>query len=148
MTQRNCGIERRLVMNVSPTERSVAAIPEKGTETITLLPDLTTTGADEPLRYPSTPAPVISSKILTIPRGGKSNWMIHPVPAYLYVLEGALTVEFIDGKRQRYRVGQAFLQSQTQWHRGVNEGEVPVRFLAVFLGGQGIPVILHPPATV
>ena len=133
-------------MKVSPPTRPAAASSEKGAETITSLPDLTTTGAGEHLRYLNTPAPVISSKILTIPGGGKSNWMIHPVPAYLYVLEGGLTVEFIDGTRQRYRLGQAFLQSQTHWHRGVNEGEVPVRFLAVFLGGQGVPVILHPPA--
>jgi quercetin dioxygenase-like cupin family protein len=133
-------------MNVSPANALEAASSEKGAETITSLPDLTTTGAGEPLLYPTTPAPVIASKILTIPAGGKTNWMIHPVPAYLYVLEGGLTVEFIDGKRQRYHVGQAFLQSQTHWHRGVNEGEVPVRFLAAFLGGQGIPVILHPPA--
>ena len=108
-------------MNVSPTKQSAAAVPEKGAQTITSLPDLTTTGAGEPLLYPSTPSPVISSKILTIPGGGKSNWMIHPVPAYLYVLDGSLTVEFVDGKRQRYHVGQAFLQSQTQWHHGVNE---------------------------
>ena len=135
-------------MNTNSTRQSATAAPENGVETITPLPDLTNTGAGEPLLYPNTPAPVISSKILTIPPGGKSNWMTHPVPAYLYVLEGGLTVEFIDGKRRSYHVGQAFLQSQTQWHRGVNEGEGAVRFLAVFLGGQGIPTILHPPSAV
>jgi quercetin dioxygenase-like cupin family protein len=71
--------------------------------------------------------------------------MTHPVPAYLYVLQGDLTVEFTGGKRQTCHTGQAFLQSRTQWHRGRNDGTTPVRFLAVFLGAKGVPAILHPP---
>jgi quercetin dioxygenase-like cupin family protein len=117
-----------------------------GSETIAPLPDLTTTAAGEPLLYLSTPDPVISSDILTIPPGGVSHWMTHPVPAYLYVLQGDLTVEFVDGKRQTFHAGQAFLQSRAQWHRGRNDGQTPVRFLAVFLGAKGVPTILHPPA--
>jgi quercetin dioxygenase-like cupin family protein len=120
--------------------------PAGGAETITPLPDLTATAAGEPLLYLSTPDPVISSDILTIPPGGVSRWMTHPVPAYLYVLQGDLTVEFVDGKRQTFHAGQAFLQSRAQWHRGRNDGQTPVRFLAVFLGAKGVPTILHPPA--
>jgi mannose-6-phosphate isomerase-like protein (cupin superfamily) len=116
-----------------------------GSETITTLPDLTTTTAGEPLHYLSTPDPVVSSDILTVPPGKVSRWMVHPVPAYLYVLQGDLTLEFVDGKRQTFHAGQSLLQSQTQWHRGRNEGQVPLRFLAVFMGSKGTPVILHPP---
>jgi quercetin dioxygenase-like cupin family protein len=124
-----------------------AAAPQTGgAETIAPLPDLTATAAGEPLLYLSTPDPVISSDILTIPPGGISHWMTHPVPAYLYVLQGDLTVEFVDGKRQTFHAGQAFLQSRAQWHRGRNDGQTPVRFLAVFLGAKGVPTILHPPA--
>ena len=43
---------------------------------------------------------MVSSDVLTVPPGGVSRWMIHPVPAYLYVLQGDLTLEFVDGKRQ------------------------------------------------
>ncbi len=117
-----------------------------GSETITSLPDLTTTTAGEPLHYLSTPDPVVSSDILTVPPGKVSRWMVHPVPAYLYVLQGDLTLEFIDGKRQTFHTGEALLQSQTKWHRGRNDGQTPLRFLAVFLGSKGTPVILHPPA--
>jgi quercetin dioxygenase-like cupin family protein len=116
-----------------------------GAGSIAALPELTTTVAGEPLLYLSTPDPVISSDILTVPPGGVTQWMTHPVPAYLYVLQGDLTVEFIDGKRQTYHTGQAFLQSRTHWHRGRNDGATPVRFLAVFLGSKGVPTILHPP---
>jgi quercetin dioxygenase-like cupin family protein len=119
-----------------------------GSESIASLPDLNTTSAGEPLHYLSTPEPVVSSDILTVPPGGVSRWMIHPVPAYLYVLQGDLTLEFVDGRRQTFHAGQAFLQSQTKWHRGRNDGQVPLRFLAVFLGSKGTPVILHPPAGV
>jgi quercetin dioxygenase-like cupin family protein len=117
-----------------------------GSETITSLPDLTTTSAGEPLHYLSTPDPVVSSDILTVPPGKVSHWMVHPVPAYLYVLQGDLTLEFVDGKRQTFHTGQSLLQSQTKWHRGRNDGQIPLRFLAVFLGSKGTPVILHPPA--
>jgi len=103
--------------------------------------------AGEPIEYPSTPDPVISSNIITIPPGGVTAWMIHPVQPYLYVLEGTLTVEFAaDGSRQSFKAGQAFLQTRTHWHRGRNDGTTPVRFLGVFVGAKGVPTILHPPS--
>jgi quercetin dioxygenase-like cupin family protein len=116
-----------------------------GAESIAPLPDLTTTDAGEPLLYLSTPDPVVSSDVLTLPPGGVTLWMTHPVPAYLYVLQGDLTVEFIDGKRQTFHAGQALLQARAVWHRGRNDGSVPLRFLAVFFGAKGVPTILHPP---
>lgn len=113
--------------------------------TMTALPALTTTIANEPLAYPSTPEPVISSYVVTIPPGGVTGWMTHPVPAYLYVLEGTLTVELVDGTRRTFEAGQNLLQCHTTWHRGRNEGTTPMRFLAVFVGAKGVPEILHPP---
>jgi quercetin dioxygenase-like cupin family protein len=113
--------------------------------TIAPLPPLTRTIAGESLAYPNTPEPVISSDILTIPPGGVTEWMTHPVPAYLYVLEGRLTVELIDGTLLKFDAGQSFLQCHTTWHRGRNEGTTPMRFLAVFIGAKGVPEILHPP---
>src|ERR1700722_4943783 len=87
----------------------------------------------EPLEYPSSPNPVISSSILTIAPGTVTPWMTHPVQPYLYVLEGTLTVEFAaDGSRHSFSAGQGFLQTRTHWHRGRNDGVVPVRFLGVF----------------
>ena len=61
------------------------------------------------------------------------------------MLQGDLTVELVDGKRQTFHAGQAFLQSRAQWHR--NNGETPLLFLAVLLGAKGVPTILNPPAT-
>jgi len=114
--------------------------------TTTMLAPLTKTIAGEPLAYPSTPEPVVSSAIETIPPGGVTSWMTHPVPAYLYVLEGTLTVELVDGSRQKFDAGQSFLQCRTTWHRGRNEGTTTMRFLAVFIGAKGVPEVLHPPS--
>jgi quercetin dioxygenase-like cupin family protein len=116
-----------------------------GAETITPLADLTTTSAGEPLLYLGTPNPVISSDILTIPPGGVSRWMTHPVPAYVYVLQGSLTVQFMDGKEKTVHQGEVLLQPRAVWHRGRNEGKGTLRFLAVFFGAKGVPGILHPP---
>lgn len=126
---------------------STQSAQEGGGETVTPLPDLTTTTAGEPLLYLSTPDPVISSAILTIPRGGVSRWMIHPVPAYVYILQGDLTVEFIDGKKKTFHEGEVILQPRAVWHRGRNEGQRPLRFLAAFVGAKGVPGIVHPPTT-
>jgi quercetin dioxygenase-like cupin family protein len=107
----------------------------------------TKTLVGEPLEYPSTPNPVITSNIVTIEPGTVTEWMIHPVQPYLYVLEGTLIVEFAaDGSRQSFKAGQAFLQTRTRWHRGCNDGKNPVRFLSVFIGARDVPTILHPPA--
>jgi quercetin dioxygenase-like cupin family protein len=123
-----------------------AAAPPSTEITATGLTPLTRTIAGEPLAYPSTPDPVISSGVVAVPPGGVTEWMIHPVPAYLYVLEGTLTVELIDGTRHRFDAGQSFLQCHTTWHRGRNEGATPLRFLAVFIGAKDAPEIVHPPS--
>ncbi|APR82797.1 Hypothetical protein A7982_08146 [Minicystis rosea] len=104
-----------------------------------------TTIAGEPLSYLSTPTPEISSSILTIAPGASTAWMTHPVPTYIYVLEGTLTVVFAEGPPREFGAGQAFLQTQTKWHHGRNEGKDVVRFLAVSCGARGVPIILHPP---
>jgi quercetin dioxygenase-like cupin family protein len=100
--------------------------------------------ADEPELYLSTPDPEVSSAIFTFPPGAVSQWMIHPAPAYVYVLEGTLLVEFEDGSRQSFHAGQGFLQCRSKWHRGRNDGSQTMRFLAVFFGGKGVPNVVHP----
>jgi quercetin dioxygenase-like cupin family protein len=104
-----------------------------------------TTIAGEPLAYLATPTPEISSVIMTIPPGAATPWMTHPVPIYIYVLEGTLTVEFAEGPTLLFAAGQAFLQARTKWHHGRNDGEGPVRFLAVSIGAREVPGIVHPP---
>jgi quercetin dioxygenase-like cupin family protein len=103
------------------------------------------TDAGEPIIYLNTSSPEISSAIMTIPAGTTTEWMVHPVQGYVYVLEGTLIVEFADGTRKEFKAGQGFPQARSKWHRGRNDGNTPVRFLAVFFGGKDVPNVLHPP---
>ena len=114
-------------------------------ETVTLVSKDDATDAGEPVTYPAGGSPEVTSAVLTVPPGGKTEWMTHPVPGYVYVMEGTLTVEFEDGHHLTFRAGQGFLQARTKWHRGINQGSEPLRFLAVFFGVKGVPIILHPP---
>ena len=100
--------------------------------------------ASEPELYLSTPDPEVSSLVFTFPPGAVSQWMIHPAPVYVYVLEGTLEVEFEDGSHQSFHTGQGFLQCRSKWHRGRNDGSETMRFLAVFFGGKGVPNVVHP----
>src|SRR6516225_11579876 len=76
------------------------------------------TDAGEPIVYLNTPSPEISSAIVTIPAGTTTEWMVHPVQGYVYVLEGSLIVEFADGHRKEFKEGQGFPQTRSRWHRG------------------------------
>jgi quercetin dioxygenase-like cupin family protein len=103
------------------------------------------TDAGEPIIYLNTPSPEISSAIMTIPAGTTTEWMVHPVQGYVYVSEGTLIVEFADGSRKEFKAGQGFPQARSKWHRGRNDDTTPVRFLAVFFGGNDVPNVLYPP---
>lgn len=37
------------------------------------------------------------------------------------------------------------MQARAKWHGGINKGDKPMRFLAVFFGEKGTPVLLNPP---
>jgi quercetin dioxygenase-like cupin family protein len=113
--------------------------------TMTVVSKDSVTIAGEAIAYPGNLVPEVSSAIMTIPPGTTTQWMTHPNQIYIYVLEGTLTVEFADGPQVTFKSGQAFLQTRTKWHRGRNEGDGPVRFLAVSLGAKDVPIALHPP---
>ena len=122
----------------------VKAAPPAPTVSITPVSHDSVTIAAEPELYLSTPEPEVSSVIFTFPPGAVSQWMIHPAPAYIYVLEGTLVVEFEDGSHQSFHAGQGFLQCRAKWHRGRNDSSQTMRFLAVFFGGKGVPNVVHP----
>jgi quercetin dioxygenase-like cupin family protein len=128
----------------------VRPVPAAGTSDrmksgMTVVSKDSATIAGEAIAYPGNLAAEISSATFTIPPGATTRWMTHPTQGYIYVLEGALTVEFADGPQKTFKSGQAFLQTRTKWHRGRNDGNGPVRFLAVFFGAKGVPNVLHPP---
>jgi quercetin dioxygenase-like cupin family protein len=97
----------------------------------------TATAAGQKLQYPQTDKPEIESVLIEIAPGGESGRHMHPVPTYVYVLEGTLTVEMDHGSPREYAAGSGFLESVNTWHNGKNLGQAPVKFLVVFVSEEG-----------
>ena len=103
-----------------------------------------TTIGGQRIEYPKTEKAEMASVIIEIQPGRESGRHMHPVPTYVHVLEGTLTVEFEDGSRQQFEAGKGFLEVVNTWHNGKNLGEVPLKFLVVFAGEQGKPNLIRP----
>lgn len=97
------------------------------------------TADGDPLSFPEGENVEIISVIGTIEPGGRTPRHQHPVPVYVYVLEGELEVQTEGGEPRTYEKGEAFLESVDQWHQAFNKGSEPTRILVVFMGEQGQP---------
>ena len=97
----------------------------------------TATATGQKLQYPQTDKPEIESVLIEIAPGGESGRHMHPVPTYVYVLEGTLTVEMDQGTPREYAAGSGFLESMNTWHNGKNLGQAPVKVLVVFVSEEG-----------
>lgn len=87
-----------------------------------------------PLAYPSG-TPNITSAIVTVPPGGETGWHEHEVPLFAYILEGELTVDYGEKGTKVYRTGEAVLEAVGWPHNGTNTGTVPMKLVAVYMGG-------------
>jgi quercetin dioxygenase-like cupin family protein len=92
----------------------------------------------EPIVYP-TGTPEIISVIGTIAAGGQTALHEHPVPVYVYVIEGEVELKTEGGEPHRYGVGEAFIEAQNRRHQAFNVGDTPTRLLIVFVGEEGNP---------
>ena len=104
-----------------------------------LLTPLLQSGTDvlgDPLVYPEGAANVTAA-LVTVPPGGQTGLHRHEVPLFAYILEGELTVDYGDKGKKTYRVGDTVLEAQNWPHNGVNTGTVPLKLLAVYMGGEG-----------
>ena len=131
-----------LIMVFVQTTVSVRAEPQDVTVT-TVMKGSTTIGGQQ-IEYPKTDKAEMASVLVEIKPGKESGRHMHPVPTYVHVLEGTLTVEFEDGSRQTFQAGSGFLEVVNTWHNGKNLGDVPLRFLIVFAGGEGKPNLIRP----
>lgn len=112
--------------------------------TVTAVMKGTTTIGGQKIVYPKTDKAEMASVLIEIQPGKESGRHMHPVPTYVHILEGTLTVEFEDGSRQAFKAGSGFLEVVNTWHNGKNLGEVAVRFLVVFAGEEGNPNLIRP----
>jgi quercetin dioxygenase-like cupin family protein len=103
----------------------------------------TQTASKMPLEYPKAGKAEIVSVVGTLEPGGRTALHQHPVPVYVYVLEGTLTVQAQGGEAREYKPGQAFLEDVNHWHQAFNKGTAPVKILVVFVGEEGKPTSVN-----
>lgn len=127
-----CGSDEPVAVGV-PSEGAVAPSGSR-----LLLDGQRLTVLDQPLRYPTKGKAQVSSSIIVIEPGQETGWTKNPTPMYVYVLEGALTVEYDGGQVKEYRAGTALLEAIGTWHNGTNTGTEPVRILVVSMGAKGV----------
>src|ERR1041384_8739354 len=124
-------------------QTTVSVFAEQDVTSTAVMKGSTTIGGQK-IEYPKTDKAEMASVIVEISPGNESGRHMHPVPTYVHVLEGTLTVEFEDGSRQAFKAGSGFLEVVNTWHNGKNLGEVPVKFLVVFAGEEGQPNLVRP----
>lgn len=99
---------------------------------------------EQPIRYPRTESPEVSSVLVKIAPGGQSGRHQHPVSPHIYVIEGEVTIEFDNGKQEKFTAGHAFMEAVDTWHNAKNLGSKPVKMLVVFFGEKGQKNMIRP----
>lgn len=114
------------------------AVAEESITYENLLTPVLKTGTDiidQPIAYPPG-TPEITSVIVTIPPGGETDWHIHEVPLYVYILDGEVTVDYGEKGIKVYKSGEAIMEAMQWAHNGMNKGAEPVRIMAVYIGSD------------
>ena len=126
-----------LSLPAAGAEQADQALPS-GFEVQPVLKSSVTADGD-PLKFPQGGTPEIVSVIGTIQPAGRTARHQHPVPVYVYVLEGDLEVQTEGKEVRQYKAGDAFLESIGQWHQAFNNSSAPTKILVVFVGEKGKP---------
>jgi quercetin dioxygenase-like cupin family protein len=117
------------------------ALP-KGFRTTPVLKSVQT-ASNTKIRYAKSGQAEVVSVIGELEPGGRTSRHQHPVPVFVYILEGTLTVQADGGAPREYASGQAFLEDINHWHQAFNKGTAPVKILVVFMGEEGKPTSVN-----
>ena len=100
---------------------------------------------EQPLAYPMATPAQVSSIIVRLQPGEETGFHRHDAPMYVYVLSGAVTVNYGDGIIKKYEAGSSFLEAIGTYHNGRNEGNEIVEILTVSIGAEGVDnTVLRP----
>ena len=58
------------------------------------------------------------------------------VPLFAYILEGELTVDYGRHGKKVYKQGDSLMEAMNVAHFSTNDGKVPVKLLAVYMGSS------------
>jgi quercetin dioxygenase-like cupin family protein len=123
---------------------AAGAYAQRG-QTVDRLLDTSTTVAGSALRYPTAGAAKFTANISTLDPGGETPRHLHPVPTFIYVLEGTLAVDVDGAGTREVKAGNAFMEVVDTWHRNRNPstGE-RVRYLLVFAHDDKTAYVVRP----
>jgi len=96
----------------------------------------------EQIHYPGGGPASIKAMVVVLPPGGSTTWHKHGVPLYAYILSGDLDVDYGQAGHRIYHPGDSFMEAMDTFHQGHNSGHEIVRILAVFMGGEGQPLVI------
>jgi quercetin dioxygenase-like cupin family protein len=117
------------------------ALP-KGFKTTPVLKSVQT-ASNMKIEYSKAGQAEVVSVIGELEPGGRTSRHQHPVPVFVYVLEGTLTVQADGGPPREYAAGKAFIEDMNHWHQAFNKGTAPVKILVVFMGEEGKPTTIN-----
>ena len=129
-----------LVVVTASTAQQPSALPEGFKVTPVL--KATETASKMKLAYPVTAKPEVVSVIGELAPGGRTARHMHPVPVFVYVLEGAVVVQADGGEPREYSAGQAFVEDLNHWHQAFNRTGAPAKILVVFMAEEGKPTTI------
>ena len=98
-----------------------------------------TTAAGSRIVYPRTDSAEVSAVVVDMEPGADSGPHLHPVPAVIYMLDGAIEVKTDGAGTRTYKTGDALVEAVNAWHSVKNVGAGHARFLVVFTGVRGQP---------
>jgi len=75
-----------------------------------------------------------------VPPGGREGRHTHPGPLYVYVQQGAITVETDGQPTKSYKTGDTFFIEGGRTHEGINYGSVTYKSLTSFVIPKGQPL--------
>jgi quercetin dioxygenase-like cupin family protein len=129
------------VLIATTTAQDDQALP-KGFKTTPVLKSVQT-ASNMKIEYSKAGQAEIVSVIGELEPGGRTSRHQHPVPVFVYVVEGTLTVQADGGEPREYPAGKAFIEDVNHWHQAFNKGTAPVKILVVFMGEEGKPTTIN-----
>ena len=109
---------------------------------LTPILETTTTFTGQPIRFPQGENQLVAV-LAEVGPGGQVGRHMHPVPLFVSMLEGTLTIEMEGHGTHAFQAGQGFAEVTHTWHNGRNLGDKPARFLIVFSSQKGTPNLIR-----
>ena len=88
-----------------------------------------------PISYP-TGAAEVTTEMVSFEPGGHTALHQHPVPSFVYVLEGELEVRVEGQEPMRFTPGQAFMEPQDTNMQAFNVADGITKLLVVYSGAE------------